>query len=359
SATGSAPNLTQEVSNDASLDQMWGENASITPTYQATDAVLSYDASTRRWGLSLPSGVLNESGVYDVQVGVKAKGDVLRLDSGLNELTVQTAAPTLTFDEVSADGYMNATEHNAELLLSGSAYAPQPQNASVNTAVGGSVHLRVLDATNASVAELDAPVYPTSKWFAFLPISVVQGLAQGSYTVNASLVSIYGNTASVTMPLVVDTTPPDLTLEPVLDSALTANQASAWSLAYTTSDNMSVNVTRQFSVTRAQGPLQSAVNFTDTGHQVSADLSGLGEGAYQFNITSLDGAGNATRQSVDLLIDKTAPTITLTRKNPSPVGQGNADVGFVVDLSEPMLGLSESDISLTNASLLSWTPVAN
>ncbi|NDC61520.1 MAG: hypothetical protein EBZ60_05830, partial [Betaproteobacteria bacterium] len=79
----------------------------------------------------------------------------------------------------------------------------------------------------------------------------------------------------------------------------------------------------------------------------------------QFNITSLDGAGNATRQSVDLLIDKTAPTITLTRKNPSPVGQGNADVGFVVDLSEPMLGLSESDISLTNASLLSWTPVAN
>ncbi len=372
-ANGGSPAsvVTKEVTNNATLAEMWGDNASVTPLYQDTSAVLSYNSSTSRWSLSLPSDVLNPNGaahvsaVFDVQVGVKAIGDVLKVDSGQNELAVRTQAFDFIVNEVSADSYLNALEHDTALVISGSANAPKAQDDTVNTAIGRSVSVRLLDPAGNTVATYTTQVNASGDWSLTVPTSVVQSLAEGLNAIEASMVSIYGTSQSQLMPLMVDTTAPELTTTELTDTALTALEASAFALDYASGDlgglvdAADLHVVRQFSVTSAAGVVQSGLSFTDTGSQVSADLSGLADGAYQFHILSRDAAGNSTRQSVNLQIDKTAPTISLTRSDTSAISQSATDVGFVVALSEPMLGLTSDDISLTNASLVSWTPVAN
>jgi len=105
---------TREVVDSANWDALWGANASTTATYaQSTTASLTYDATLRTWQLSLPTGVITSAGTYDVKVGVKAEGDVLKTDSSGNELAIQTAAPTLSVDTLSTDGYLNASEKTA------------------------------------------------------------------------------------------------------------------------------------------------------------------------------------------------------------------------------------------------------
>ena len=348
--------VTQEVSDSASLADLFG--ASTLPVGVASSATLAYDSTTKAWGLALPSGVITESGGYDVQVGVRAKGDVLRIDSGTQELAVQTAPPVIVLNDVSADGFLNATEHGNALILTGSASATSILDTSVNTAVGRTVQITLANAST-TLATLSTTVQGNGNWSASVPIDTVQGLLDGTITAKASFVSLYGSSAEVTQSLVIDTVAPSLSLSAPTDTVLTASQAQAFALGYTSSDNLPNTPSVRMVVTNANDQLQSDVVFQTSDTLIESDLSILPDGAYNVTLISTDTAGNTARESVAVTVDKTAPTLTITRMGNTPVSQLNPLVSFAVDLSEPMVGLSASDISLTHAQLVSWSEVPN
>jgi hypothetical protein len=167
-------------------------------------------------------------------------------------------------------------------------------------------------------------------WSVSLPSNLVQGLADASLTVRASYTSVYGGSASANRSLVVDTTAPSLSVSTPSDTALTATQASTFGLDYTVTDSVTSTPTRQAVVLNAAQQVQSGISFTDSNGRLSADLSTLAEGNYGVKVTSTDQAGNSASQTVNVVIDKTAPTVSITRVDDNIVSQANPVASFVV-----------------------------
>ncbi|WP_137167923.1 Ig-like domain-containing protein [Salinimonas lutimaris] len=184
---------------------------------------------------------------------------------------------------------------------------------------GATVTLTVTDAAGATQT-----IFATAGTNGNFSVDVPTALAEGSYTVQASVTDAAGNTATDTETGTLDITPPviDLTPPPATnDTTPTLNGTT----------NMGGGVTVSLTVIDSAGNSQTFSAITASDGSFSADVpSALAEGDYAVSAQVSDAAGNSASDSETGTLDTTAPTITIdtqgTNADTTPSIHGTSDL---------------------------------
>ncbi|PUE06853.1 hypothetical protein B9Z51_13055 [Limnohabitans sp. T6-5] len=286
-------------------------------TYSGTignlPAGITYDAITKQWslvtggtGAAAPSsGTLSlaSGNTYDVGVSVSA-GGVTKTDISNAELVINTANPTITLNEISTDGYLNAAEAGQPLTITGV----------TNAQVGSTVTLDGFGVSPAPTATVLAGVGGNNTFSVTLTAAQVSAYAiaanAGSQDFTATVVNQFGLSGSDAENVVIDISAPTFA-------------STGTDVATAQNENIATSV------------IVYDANATDTGGTVSYSLSGTDASAfiinastgevtlkdspnyeaktsYSFSVVATDLAGNTTTKPVTLAlnnIDEVAPTI--------------------------------------------------
>ncbi|MDP2536167.1 Ig-like domain-containing protein [Alteromonas stellipolaris] len=216
---------------------------------------------------------------------------------------VDTLIPTLTIDV--AD-----TTNDATPLITGTTDEP----------VGSVVTILVTDSAGATQT-LSAVVQADGSF----SISPGTDLAEGDFTISATISDEAGNTATADDTGNIDTTAPSLTLTPLEEGNDTTPTLSG-------STNLAQGSEVTLVVTDNAGNVQTLTATVDVNGNFTVDVPApLAEGAYSVEATASDEAGNST-SAVDNsgVIDTTAPSLSLdaldSESDTTPTISGNTDL---------------------------------
>lgn len=220
--------------------------------------------------------------------------------------TGQTA--TLSLGAFAGDNTLNATESRLAQIFSGTAS---------NVAAGETITLTINGKTYTSTVGADG------KWNINLPTVDLQNLADGTYVVSVTVTGTDGKSVTQGITVVVDKTPPVVSLDPVAsDNILDAVE-----------HQQPLTVTGTASVSEAGRTLVVTLNGTQYNTTVGADgtwsvtipastVSALAEGNYTLTASLTDAAGNSTTTPESFVISDSAGILMV---NPiSGDGQLNA-----------------------------------
>ncbi len=216
---------------------------------------------------------------------------------------VDTLVPTLTIDV--AD-----TTNDATPLITGTTDEP----------AGAVVTILVTDSAGATQT-LSAVVQADGSF----SISPGTDLAEGDFTVSATISDEAGNTATASDAGSIDTTAPSLTLTPLEEGNDTTPTLSG-------STNLAQGSEVTLVVTDSAGNVQTITATVDVNGNFTVDVPApLAEGAYSVEATASDEAGNSTTVIDNTgVIDTTAPTLSLDTLAPdsdtTPTISGNTDL---------------------------------
>lgn len=209
-------------------------------------------------------------------------------------ITVDTVAPTLTINAITADNVLNAAEHDVAQIVSGSA---------TGVAVGAMVTFTLNGKTYT------AAVNSSGNWSVGVPAADVKALAEGSITLKAEVADVAGNKATTSQDFSIDLTGTTLTLDNVTaDNIVNAAEKGA-DLTLTGTcgnDAVSVNVTlngKVYTAAVADGKWRLTVP--------KADVMGLPEGTLSIHAEAADAAGNVTSINGAFTVDTQLPVITI------------------------------------------------
>ncbi|AMW79475.1 hypothetical protein AMD27_11660 [Acinetobacter sp. TGL-Y2] len=195
------------------------------------------------------------------------------------------------------------------------------------TELGSTVTVVVKDATGNVVATGPATVNPDGTW-SFTPTTE---LPEGEYTVDATAKDPAGNEqAALPEQLVVDTTPPDISIDPPVDTNDTTPEISGQAEPGSTVD---VVVKDKDGNPVAEGP--ATVN--PDGTWSFTPTTELPEGEYTVDATATDPNGNTDIAAPEaLVIDTTPPVITIdppvSTNDTTPELTGKTEPGSTVDV---------------------------
>lgn len=231
------------------------------------------------WSLDVPATQFPDQGNYTV---------VATTDGGTPATTTVTVAldtvpPVVTVGAIAGDDIIDATEASQPLVLSGTASTSEAGR-QVTVTFNGETYYAVVGADGA--------------WSVSVPQSAVSGLADGDYTVTATLTDAAGNADTDSRTVTLNADGPLLTVDAAGVPAVlnTVNAAGGLLLQGTGEPGQTV--------TLRIGPLtQTAVvdqdgNWNYTFPQV--DLNTLTDGAQVINISSTDAQGNTSTNNVAL-----------------------------------------------------------
>ncbi|MEH8230561.1 retention module-containing protein, partial [Aeromonas veronii] len=262
-----------------------GGFVTIDRTGSATIAEATFDTTYNTNG-ELPLGAAGEDEVFD-----------------LTPPTISVVAPDNTNDTTPT--------------LTGTTDAP----------VGSIVTLLVTD-TNGNQQTLTAIVTPSGTF----TVDVVTPLAEGSYTVTATVTDPAGNTGSATDSGSVDVTAPAITV----DAPDNTNDTTP---TITGTTNAVPGSTVTLVVTDANGTQQTLTATVQPGGGYSVDVTTpLAEGSYQVTASVTDPAGNTGSAADNGSVDVTAPVITVDAPDntndttPTITGTTDAPAGSSVTL---------------------------
>ena len=260
------------------------------------------------------SALVTAGGVFSADVPVAmAEGNftvsATATDTAGNSTTdneagvVDTLVPTLTIDV--AD-----TTNDATPLITGTTDEP----------AGSVVTILVTDSAGATQT-LSAVVQVDGSF----SISPGTDLAEGDFTVSATISDEAGNTATASDAGSIDTTAPSLTLTPLEEGNDTTPTLSG-------STNLAQGSEVTLVVTDSAGNVQPLTATVDVNGNFTVDVPApLAEGAYSIEATASDEAGNSTTVIDNTgVIDTTAPTLTLDTLAPdsdtTPTISGSTDL---------------------------------
>ena len=228
--------------------------------------------------------------------------------------TKDTAAPTLTVNDVSTDNYINASEDDSSVTISGT---------SSGLATGATVSVRV-DGSGTDVTKTDT-TNSSGNWSVSLTSAQVQALGEGSITITVSGSDLGGNSGSATKTITYDKTVPTVAVNDVAtDNYINASEDdSSISISGTSS-----GLTTEATVSVAVDGSGTDVNTTDTTDSdgdwsvtlTSAQVKALGTGSITITVSVEDAAGNNASAAKSITYDKTAPTATMSGQ---PTGTNN------------------------------------
>ncbi|MBJ2127636.1 Ig-like domain repeat protein [Alteromonas sp. IB21] len=268
------------------------------------------------------TAIVQDDGTFSVDVPNALADGEFTVDATVLEPTGNTAdsftngeidatAPTITINAPSSDNDTTPT-------LSGTTDATP----------GSTVTLTITDSAG-NTQSVTAIVQADGTYSADVPAE----LAEGEFTVNASVTDEAGNTATADTTGEIDTTPPSITIDaPALDNDTTPT------LSGTTDATPGSTVT--LNITDSAGNTQTVTAIVQADGTYSVDVpEELAEGEFTVNASVTDEAGNTATADTTGEIDTTAPSITINEPaldndtTPTLSGTTDATPGSTVTLT--------------------------
>ncbi|WP_423244682.1 Ig-like domain-containing protein [Enterobacter ludwigii] len=260
-------------------------------TYQTT---VQHDGS---WQLTVPAA--DVGALADGTVTVTATvSDVAGNSSSTDRVgLVDATVPQVTINDFVTDtNTINQLAHTQAQVLSGSV---------TGAAAGDWVTVTINNVDYTTVVDA------AGNWSLGLPTSVVQGLADGTWTITVSVTDQSGNTGSSTLEVVVNTVTPEIGIHTLAaDDVINVTEKGENLLLSGTSNQpegtpitVALNGIHYTAITDASGNWRVTVP--------ASAVSALGEAHYTVTASVTDSVGNSASATHDVLVDSSLPVVTL------------------------------------------------
>ena len=210
---------------------------------------------------------------------------------------VDATVPQVTINDFVTDtNTVNQLAHSQAQILSGSV---------TGAAAGDLVTITLNNVEYTTVVDA------AGNWSLGLPASVVQGLTDGTWTVNVSVTDRSGNTGSSAVDVVVNTVTPEIAINTLAaDDVINATEKGEDLLLSGTSNQpegttiaVSLNGITYTATTDASGSWSVTVP--------ASAVSALGEAHYTVTASVTDSVGNSASTTHDVLVDSSLPVVTI------------------------------------------------
>ncbi|HFO8851478.1 TPA: Ig-like domain-containing protein [Escherichia coli] len=266
-----------------------GQTVTVTLAGQSFTTTVQADGS---WSLTVPAAAMGN--LPDGAVAITASVTDLSGNTGNTSrtITVDSQAPALSIDPLTADNIINAAESGQDLPITGTTDAQPGQTVTVT--LNGQTYQGV--------------VQPDGTWSVTVPAANVGALADGNATVTASVNDVAGNPSSVSRVALVDATPPVVTINPVAtDDIINAAEAG---VAQTISGQVTGAEDGDTVTITLGGNTYTATvgsNLTWSVDVPAADIQALGNGDLTVNASVTNQNGNTGSGTRDITIDANLP----------------------------------------------------
>ncbi|ENL7650470.1 Ig-like domain-containing protein [Enterobacter hormaechei] len=271
-----------------------GQTVTVTLNGKSYQTTVQADG---RWQLNVPAadvGALTDGNVTVTATVSDVAGNSSSADRvGLVDATV----PQVTINDFVTDtNTVNQLAHAQAQILSGSV---------TGAAAGDLVTITINNVDYTTVVDA------AGNWSLGLPASVVQGLTDGTWTINVSVTDQSGNTGSSSVDVVVNTVTPVIGINTLAaDDVINAAEKGADLLLSGTSNQpegttitVNLNGINYTATTDASGNWSVTVP--------ASAVSALGEANYTVTASVTDNVGNSAAATHDVLVDSSLPVVTL------------------------------------------------
>ncbi|KLQ84306.1 type 1 secretion target domain-containng protein [Enterobacter hormaechei subsp. steigerwaltii] len=271
-----------------------GQTVTVTLNGKSYQTTVQADG---RWQLNVPAadvGALTDGNVTVTATVSDVAGNSSSADRvGLVDATV----PQVTINDFVTDtNTVNQLAHAQAQILSGSV---------TGAAAGDLVTITINNVDYTTVVDA------AGNWSLGLPASVVQGLTDGTWTINVSVTDQSGNTGSSSVDVVVNTVTPVIGINTLAaDDVINAAEKGADLLLSGTSNQpegttitVNLNGINYTATTDASGNWSVTVP--------ASAVSALGEANYTVTASITDNVGNSAAATHDVLVDSSLPVVTI------------------------------------------------
>ncbi|WP_410025289.1 Ig-like domain-containing protein [Enterobacter hormaechei] len=250
-----------------------------------------------RWQLNVPAadvGALTDGNVTVTATVTDVAGNSSSADRvGLVDATV----PQVTINDFVTDtNTVNQLAHAQAQILSGSV---------TGAAAGDLVTITINNVDHTTVVDA------AGNWSLGLPASVIQGLTDGTWTINVSVTDRSGNTGSSSADVVVNTVTPVIGINTLAadDVINAAEKGEDLLLSGTSNQPEGTTITVNLNGINYTATTDVSGNWSVT--VPASAVSALGEANYTVTASVTDNVGNSAAATHDVLVDSSLPVVTL------------------------------------------------
>ncbi|ENN9179699.1 Ig-like domain-containing protein [Enterobacter hormaechei] len=271
-----------------------GQTVTVTLNGKSYQTTVQADG---RWQLNVPAadvGALTDGNVTVTATVSDVAGNSSSADRvGLVDATV----PQVTINDfVTHTNTVNQLAHSQAQILSGSV---------TGAAAGDLVIITINNVDYTTVVDA------AGNWSLGLPASVVQGLTDGTWTINVSVTDRSGNTGSSSVDVVVNTVTPVIGINTLAadDVINAAEKGEDLLLSGTSNQPEGTTITVNLNGINYAATTDASGNWSVT--VPASAVSVLGEANYTVTASVTDNVGNSASATHDVLVDSSLPVVTL------------------------------------------------
>ncbi|MEP8991868.1 Ig-like domain-containing protein [Enterobacter hormaechei] len=271
-----------------------GQTVTVTLNGKSYQTTVQADG---RWQLNVPAadvGALTDGNVTVTATVSDVAGNSSSADRvGLVDATV----PQVTINDFVTDtNTVNQLAHAQAQILSGSV---------TGAAAGDLVTITINNVDYTTVVDA------AGNWSLGLPASVVQGLTDGTWTINVSVTDQSGNTGSSSVDVVVNTVTPVIGINTLAadDVINAAEKGEDLLLSGTSNQPEGTTITVNLNGINYTATTDASGNWRVT--VPASAVSALGEANYTVTASVTDSVGNSAAATHDVLVDSSLPVVTL------------------------------------------------
>ncbi|XHI07714.1 Ig-like domain-containing protein [Enterobacter hormaechei] len=271
-----------------------GQTVTVTLNGKSYQTTVQADG---RWQLNVPAadvGALTDGNVTVTATVSDVAGNSSSADRvGLVDATV----PQVTINDFVTDtNTVNQLAHAQAQILSGSV---------TGAAAGDFVTITINNVDYTTVVDA------AGNWSLGLPASVVQGLTDGTWTINVSVTDQSGNTGSSSVDVVVNTVTPVIGINTLAadDVINAAEKGEDLLLSGTSNQPEGTTITVNLNGINYTATTDASGNWSVT--VPASAVSALGEANYTVTASVTDNVGNSAAATHDMLVDSSLPVVTI------------------------------------------------
>ena len=271
-----------------------GQTVTVTLNGKSYQTTVQADG---RWQLNVPAadvGALTDGNVTVTATVSDVAGNSSSADRvGLVDATV----PQVTINDFVTDtNTVNQLAHAQAQILSGSV---------TGAAAGDLVIITINNVDYTTVVDA------AGNWSLGLPASVVQGLTDGTWTINVSVTDQSGNTGSSSVDVVVNTVTPVIGINTLAadDVINAAEKGEDLLLSGTSNQPEGTTITVNLNGINYTATTDASGNWSVT--VPASAVSALGEANYTVTASVTDNVGNSAAATHDVLVDSSLPVVTI------------------------------------------------
>ncbi|HAV1886472.1 TPA: Ig-like domain-containing protein [Enterobacter hormaechei subsp. xiangfangensis] len=271
-----------------------GQTVTVTLNGKSYQTTVQADG---RWQLNVPAadvGALTDGNVTVTATVSDVAGNSSSADRvGLVDATV----PQVTINDFVTDtNTVNQLDHAQAQILSGSV---------TGAAAGDLVTITINNVDYTTVVDA------AGNWSLGLPASVIQGLTDGTWTINVSVTDRSGNTGSSSVDVVVNTVTPVIGINTLAadDVINAAEKGEDLLLSGTSNQPEGTTITVNLNGINYSATTDASGNWSVT--VPASAVSALGEANYTVTASVTDNVGNSAAATHDVLVDSSLPVVTL------------------------------------------------